>query len=91
MEVRVGGVGHVVVDDNVDTLNVNASADQVSGDEDPLVPFLEALVLRQPAATAPRTAQLGIHRTEITMAAGSFTFLPATFQSGCRSKENCTR
>ena len=35
---------HVVVEDNVDALNVHATAEQVGGDENPLLEILELLV-----------------------------------------------
>ena len=40
---------HVVVDDDVDTLNVNASPNQISGHQDALLALLECLVHLQPA------------------------------------------
>ena len=40
---------HVIVDDDVDTLNVYASADKIGGDQDALLPFLERLVHLQSA------------------------------------------
>ncbi|GIX64986.1 membrane transporter protein, putative [Babesia caballi] len=46
VQVGVGGVGHVVVDDDVDALHVNATAKQVSGDHDALVEVLELSVAR---------------------------------------------
>jgi hypothetical protein len=44
MEVLVGRVWEVVVDDNVDSLDVDASAEQVGGHEDALVEVFEGLV-----------------------------------------------
>ena len=49
MEVGVRALGHVVVDDNVDSLDVHSSAKEVSGHHDTLVEALEGLVLGQPA------------------------------------------
>lgn len=46
MEVRVGTVRHVVVDDNVDTLDINTTAENVGGNHDTLVEVLEVLVPR---------------------------------------------
>lgn len=43
---------HVIVNDDVDTLNVNAAADKVSGHQDALLALLEGLVHLQPARTA---------------------------------------
>mmetsp|Transcript_9342 Transcript_9342/g.40993 ORF Transcript_9342/g.40993 Transcript_9342/m.40993 type:complete len:344 (+) Transcript_9342:410-1441(+) len=47
MEVGVGAVGHVVVDDDVDALDVDAACDEVGRDEDALVTLLERFVPRQ--------------------------------------------
>ena len=38
------GLGHVVVDDNVDALDVDATAHQVGGNQDALLALLELLV-----------------------------------------------
>ena len=48
MEVRVGGGGHVVVDNDVDALDVNAAAEDVGGNHDALLEVLEELVLLEP-------------------------------------------
>ncbi len=42
------GLGHVIVDDNVDALNVDATPHQVCGHEDALLALLEGLVYLQP-------------------------------------------
>ena len=44
MQVRVGIGRHVVVDGQVDTLNVDTTAENVGGDTDTLVELLELLV-----------------------------------------------
>mmetsp|Transcript_36516 Transcript_36516/g.72731 ORF Transcript_36516/g.72731 Transcript_36516/m.72731 type:complete len:361 (-) Transcript_36516:1523-2605(-) len=44
VEVGVGRVGHVVVDDDVDTLDVDAAAPDVRRDEDAVLEVLEVLV-----------------------------------------------
>lgn len=44
VQVRVGRVGHVVVDNNVNTLNVHATAKDVSRDENALLKLLKLLV-----------------------------------------------
>lgn len=51
MKIRVGAIAmllvcdrHVIVDHNVDTLNVNATAHQVGGNQDALLALLELLV-----------------------------------------------
>ena len=44
MEVGVRVLGHVVVEDDVDPLDVHATAEQVSGHQDPLLEVLELLV-----------------------------------------------
>ncbi|GFE55550.1 membrane transporter protein, putative [Babesia ovis] len=44
VEVRVGGVRHVVVDDDVHTLDIDTPAEQVGGDHDTLVKVLELSV-----------------------------------------------
>ena len=48
VEVGIRALGHVVVDDNVDSLNVHASSKQIGGHHYPLVETLECLVLGQP-------------------------------------------
>ena len=55
MQVRVGTVavpvislGHVIVNDNVDALDVNTAPHQVSGHQDALLALLEGLVHLQP-------------------------------------------
>jgi len=44
VKVLVSAIGEVIVDDNVDTLNVDATANQVSGNHDALLEVLESLV-----------------------------------------------
>ena len=44
VQVGIRPVGHVVVDDDVDALDVDAARDEVGGDEDALVALLEGLV-----------------------------------------------
>merc|ERR1712154_757677 len=44
VEVSVGRVGHVIVDDDVDALDVDASAPDVGGDQDAVLEILERLV-----------------------------------------------
>jgi len=51
VKIRVGAIAmllvcdrHVIVDHNVDTLNVNATAHQVGGNQDALLALLELLV-----------------------------------------------
>lgn len=39
---------HVVVEDDIDPLNVHASAEEVSGHQDPPLEVLELLIARQP-------------------------------------------
>ena len=50
MQVGVWVLWHVVVEDNVDSLNVHASAKQVGGHQDALLEVLELLVAGQSAA-----------------------------------------
>ena len=45
--VRVRGLGHVVVDNDVGTLNVLAAAKQIRGHQDALVEALELVVVGQ--------------------------------------------
>ena len=58
MQVAVRRIGHVIVDDNVHPLNVDAPADDVRGDHDPLHEVLEggvasdALLLGHPGVDA---------------------------------------
>ena len=44
MQVGVCVLGHVVVEDDVDSLDVHPAAEQVGGDQDPLLEILELLV-----------------------------------------------
>ena len=44
MEVLVGVVGHVVVDDDVDALDIDSATEEIGGDEDAGLELLEALV-----------------------------------------------
>ncbi len=44
MEIRVSIAGQVVVDGQVDALNVNTAAEDIGGNADSLVEFLEFLV-----------------------------------------------
>merc|ERR1719273_1044003 len=47
VQVGVSVLGHVVVEDNVDSLNVHATTEEVGGDEDSLLESLELLVARE--------------------------------------------
>ena len=44
VEVGVGVLGHVVVEDNVDSLNVHATSEEVGGHQDSLLEILELLI-----------------------------------------------
>jgi len=44
MEVSVGVLGHVIVEDNVDTLNIHTTAEQVRRDQNAALEVLEQLV-----------------------------------------------
>ena len=44
MQVGVGITGEIVVDGQVDTLNIDTTAEDISGDTDTLVELLELLV-----------------------------------------------
>lgn len=48
VQIRVGIFWHVVVEDDVHTLNVHPSAKQVCGHQDPPLEVLELLIARQP-------------------------------------------
>ena len=48
MKVGVRALWHVIVDDDVHSLNVHSSSKQISGHHDTLVEALEGLVLGQP-------------------------------------------
>lgn len=48
VQVGVGILGHVVVEDDVDALNVHPSAKQVGGHQDPPLEVLELLVPGKP-------------------------------------------
>ena len=43
VKVGVGARGHVVVDDDVHALDIDASSDEIGGDEDALIAILEGL------------------------------------------------
>jgi hypothetical protein len=45
VEVGIGVLGHVVVEDDVDTLNVHSTAEEVSGNKDARLEALEVRVL----------------------------------------------
>lgn len=49
MEIGVSRVRHVIINYNVDAFDINAPPHQVGCNQNPLVPFLEALVLCQSA------------------------------------------
>lgn len=49
MQIGVRVFWHVVVEDNVDSLNVHSSAKEISGDQDPPFEILKLLVARQSA------------------------------------------
>ncbi len=60
MQVCVGTIAmsliclwHVIVDDDVDAFNVNASANQISRHQDALLALLECLVHLQPVDKVP--------------------------------------
>ena len=44
VEVRVSAFGHVVVEDNVDLLNVNASPEDLCGDQNAVLELLESFI-----------------------------------------------
>jgi len=48
MQVCISRIGHVIVHDNVDTLNIDSPTNQISSHKNPLVSFLEVLVPGQP-------------------------------------------
>ncbi len=66
VQVLIRIVGHVVVDDYVDLLNVDASAKKVSADHDPLLEVLEVLEALDPISNVWRI----------------FTFLPRSDSHG---------
>lgn len=47
MEVRVRGLGHVVVENDIDTLNVHSSSEEIGGHKDSLLEVLECLISRE--------------------------------------------
>lgn len=53
VQISVGRIWHVIVDDNVDALNVYSPANQVCRYKNPFVTFLEALVAGQSAKRIP--------------------------------------
>ena len=55
VEVGVGVLRHVVVEDNVDALNVHPATKEVGCHQDSLLKVLERLVPRQPAPPIPQS------------------------------------
>jgi len=49
VQVSVSRVWHVIVNNNVDTFNINTPANQISGNKNPFMTLLETLVAHQPA------------------------------------------
>lgn len=49
MQVGISRIWHIIVNDNVDTFNVNSPTDQIGSHKDPLMSFLEVLVSGQPS------------------------------------------
>jgi len=54
MKVRVSLVGHVVVDSDVDTLNIDTTTEDVGGDADTGLELLELLVALDTGLTLAR-------------------------------------
>lgn len=50
VQISISRIWHVIIDDNVDTLNVNSPTNQICGHKNPLVPLLETFVTRQPTS-----------------------------------------
>jgi hypothetical protein len=48
MQISISRVRHVIINDNVDTFNVNASSNKVGGHQNSLVSLLKTFVPRQP-------------------------------------------
>ena len=67
MQVGVRVLGHVVVKDDVDALDVHATTKQVSGHQDALLKVLELLVAVQPARETHTHTQG--HRNNVTQSA----------------------
>jgi hypothetical protein len=74
MEVRVGLVGHVVVDSHVDALNVDTTAENVGGYTDTRLELLELLVALD---TVKKLARLQEEYTRVT-----HTAPPDQYQNG---------
>ena len=58
------GLRHIIVDDNVDALDVNAAANQVSGHQDALLTLLERLVYCKAARGSLVSKMSGQHSTQ---------------------------
>ena len=54
MKVLISALGHVVVDDDVHTLEVDATAEDVGGHQDTALVLLELVVPLQPVIRAGR-------------------------------------
>lgn len=49
VQVGISRVWHVIIDNNIDTFNINSSTNQISGDKNPVLTLLESFVALQPA------------------------------------------
>ena len=47
MEILISGLGHIVVDDNVDTFKIDTTTEDICGDEDAAFVLLEFVVTFQ--------------------------------------------
>lgn len=45
MEIRVTIIWHIVIDDNIDSLDINSTAEYISGYHDTVFEILESLVM----------------------------------------------
>ena len=70
MEVGVSAVRHVVVEHNIDLLNIDASAEDLGGDQDAVLERLESLV--------DFDSELGL----LDLNYPQLTFLPRRFHDG---------
>lgn len=78
MQIGVSWVGHVIIDDNIDALNVYATSHQVSGHQNSLVSFLETFVSCQPEKRERKDKQESAFMPSLSMylACNSFSVNP---------------
>lgn len=52
VQISISRIWHVIIDNNVNTFNVNSSTNQICSHENPLMSFLKTLVSSQPGTSS---------------------------------------